>query len=63
MKIWAVGDLHGHYDQWLRLYKKIKKAGFKPKADQLIFLGDYIDGGDQTKQVVAWLIYHKKIYK
>jgi len=61
-KIWAVGDLHGHFDQWLRLYDKMLRAGFNPDTDTLVFLGDYVDGGHQVKQTIDWLIEHKKKY-
>ena len=61
MKTWAIGDLHGHFDQWIRLYNKIKANGFTDD-DQLVFLGDYIDGGPQTKELLTWLIEYKKAY-
>ena len=60
--IWAIGDLHGHYDQLLRLYDKILQNGFSPEDDILVFLGDYVDGGSQVKQIIDWLIEHKKKY-
>lgn len=63
MRTFAIGDIHGHFDQWIRLYDKIKKeAKFNPKKDQLIFLGDIIDGGDQTKQMLDWLMKMTKKY-
>lgn len=62
MKTWAVSDLHGHFDQWIRMYKKLLKHGLKPKEDVLVFLGDYVDGGSQVKQLLDWLIHYKKIH-
>lgn len=62
MKTWAIGDLHGHYDQFVRLYSQILSEGFNPDDDTLVFLGDYVDGGPQTKDVLDWLILHKQKY-
>lgn len=62
MKTWAIGDLHGHFDQWIRLYNKLLKHGLHPKEDTVVFLGDYIDGGPQAKQVLDWLMHYKKLY-
>lgn len=63
MKYFAIGDLHGHFDLWMQLYDKIVQlADFKPERDTLVFLGDYVDGGSQTKQLLDWLMEHKRKY-
>ena len=49
--IYAIGDIHGEYEQLLSLLKKID---FRT-AQKLIFLGDYINRGPQSKQVVEYL--------
>lgn len=48
----AVGDIHGCYDRLCKLLRIIK---LKPE-DALVFLGDYIDRGFQSKEVVSKLI-------
>lgn len=60
MKTWAIGDIHGHFDQFLRLYNTLLQNGLNPETDVVVFLGDHVDGGPQTKQLVDWLIEHKK---
>lgn len=62
-KIVAVGDLHGHFDQLLDLYDKlINEHNIDPDRDTFVFLGDYVDGGDQTKEVLDKLRAWKEIY-
>ena len=48
----AIGDIHGCYAALLTLSEA---AAFGPD-DTLIFLGDYIDRGLESKEVVDWLI-------
>jgi serine/threonine protein phosphatase 1 len=62
MKTFAIGDLHGHFDQFLLLYQQLLDSGMEPKNDILVFLGDYIDGGHQSKQMVQWLMDMKQRY-
>jgi serine/threonine protein phosphatase 1 len=45
----VVSDIHGCYDKWIALLKKVE---FNPKSDHLILLGDYVDRGKQSKEVV-----------
>jgi len=52
MNIWAVGDIHGRSDLLLLLLKKLDKAGLDLEKDKLIFLGDYIDRGPDSKGVL-----------
>ena len=59
-KIWAIGDLHGHYWELTRLWKKLLKAGLDIDQDTIVFLGDYVDGGPDTRKVVNWLIKMEK---
>lgn len=49
--IYAIGDIHGCHDQLLVLLAKIKAhAGRKPYLG--IFLGDYVDRGPKSREVV-----------
>jgi serine/threonine protein phosphatase 1 len=45
----VISDLHGCYETFVALLKKIK---FSPKVDQLLLLGDYVDRGDHSKEVL-----------
>lgn len=49
--IYAIGDIHGCYDQLLVLLAKIKShAGAQPY--RAVFLGDYVDRGPKSREVV-----------
>lgn len=55
----AIGDVHGHYDELMALYKQLQEQYvFDPRLDQLILLGDLVDVGPKTKEVIqqcmAW---------
>ena len=53
MNIFAIGDIHGCLDQLIEMHKKIfNHKNFNKKDDLLIYLGDYIDRGKKSKQVV-----------
>lgn len=47
--IWAISDIHGMYEKLLNLIQEI------PENDKIIFLGDYIDRGPESKQVLDLL--------
>ena len=51
-RIYAVGDIHGCYDKLLAL---MEKMDIDFESDSLVFLGDYIDRGPQSFEVVAYL--------
>lgn len=51
-RIIAVGDIHGHYTKLLDL---ISKVGHE-KNDQWVFLGDFVDYGPQSAEVIEYLI-------
>lgn len=44
-----ISDLHGMYDHFIRL---LDKVNFNPTQDKLILLGDYVDRGRKSKQVL-----------
>jgi len=56
-KIYAIGDIHGRFDKLRALMDKID---IDYNNDILIFLGDYIDRGPQSFEVVKYLIELKK---
>lgn len=51
-RLLAVGDIHGCYDKLLALMKNVAP---KPR-DRLVFLGDYIDRGPDSRRVLDALI-------
>lgn len=52
-RIFIVGDIHGCVDMLKRLMDKID---WRPDSDRLIFLGDYIDRGADSKGVVDFIL-------
>jgi serine/threonine protein phosphatase 1 len=52
--VWVISDIHGMYDQLVMLLRKIDLN------DQVIFLGDYIDRGPDSKKVLDLLIALKQ---
>ena len=58
LRIYAVGDIHGRYDLLQSLYGRIRRdlAASRPRESIEIFLGDYVDRGPQSREVVEWMI-------
>jgi serine/threonine protein phosphatase 1 len=52
-KIFAIGDIHGCFDQ---LQALMKILDIDRKNDTLIFIGDYIDRGSSSREVVDYVI-------
>lgn len=55
---YAVGDIHGCYDKLIKLYNQIKTnyEAFKDEyTATIVFVGDYIDRGPNSKQVIDFL--------
>ncbi len=52
-KIFAIGDIHGYFD---KLHTLMALLEVNKEKDILIFLGDYIDRGPQSMDVVEYLI-------
>lgn len=63
MKTFVIGDIHGH---WLELHHLmmdlLAPKILDPKKDRVVFLGDYVDGGPQTKEVIEALMGWQKKY-
>ena len=55
-RVLAVGDVHGCLTA---LETLSKLARFDPSTDLLIFVGDYVDRGPDTKGVIDWLIDYR----
>ncbi len=52
-RIFAIGDIHGCYD---KLSELVQLIPFDPSNDTLVFIGDYIDRGPGSFEVVAYLV-------
>ena len=61
-KIWAIGDIHGCYNEMVKLVHKCMQNGMNPVEDTVVFLGDYIDRGPDSAKVINQLIKWKKKY-
>lgn len=57
-KIIAIGDIHGEIAKLQNLFDKLSIN----KNDTLVFLGDYIDRGENSKGVIDYLINLSKDY-
>lgn len=45
----------------MALYNQLLKAGLEPERDIVVFMGDFIDRGSESKQVVTQMIkWHKQ---
>lgn len=56
-RIYAVGDIHGRFDKLLDLLDQIE---IDFESDRLVFLGDYVDRGEQSFEVIEYLVDLKK---
>ena len=58
-KFFAIGDIHGNLSNLEQLMEEIKPA-FDLQQDTLVFLGDYIDRGPDSKGVVDFILQLRK---
>lgn len=49
-RVLAVGDIHGHFTEFMTLFKKLDVSS----EDLLIFLGDLIQGGNENLKMIRW---------
>lgn len=54
--IWAIGDVQGCYDSFLALLDKIN---FSPKIDGLWMVGDMVNRGPKSLEVLSFCIEHQ----
>lgn len=60
-KVIAIGDIHGHHTEMCELmYKLFGRDDIDPNTDIFVFLGDYVDGGPDTKKVLDTMIKWKE---
>ena len=53
MATYCVSDLHGHFDELMTMLEVIE---FDPEKDRLFILGDVIDRGPQSAELLWWLM-------
>ena len=59
MNTYVIPDLHGEYDKFVKLLLTID---YNPQQDKLIFLGDYIDRGPDSYELVSTLLVMYSLY-
>ncbi|OAA30410.1 metallophosphatase [Kosmotoga arenicorallina S304] len=59
LTLYAIGDIHGCLNPLKSLIEKINPK----KSDTLVFLGDYIDRGPKSKEVVDFLLSLDQKYR
>ncbi len=52
-KLFAIGDIHGCFNNLMEL---IENLPFDRQRDTLVFLGDYINRGPQSREVIDYLL-------
>ena len=55
-RVFAVGDIHGCFDEAKALLEHLKRERAAGPSDLFVFMGDYIDRGSQSKQVLDLLL-------
>lgn len=58
-KIYAISDIHGYLDEFINALNKVELSG---KDNRLILLGDYIDNGSKSFQVLSKIIELEEVY-
>ncbi|WP_033169361.1 metallophosphoesterase [Selenomonas sp. ND2010] len=54
-RLLVFGDIHGKWNRFVEAYRKV---GFDPDKDMMVFLGDYLDRGEQPVPVMEWVLEH-----
>ncbi|MGA9575903.1 MAG: metallophosphoesterase family protein [Lysobacterales bacterium] len=56
-RIYCIGDIHGRADLLKKLHKKIQADAKNHKGrNTMVYLGDYVDRGEQSRQVIDILL-------
>ncbi len=57
-RVYAIGDIHGRVDLLQDLHQRIEadQQGKSPATLTIIYLGDYVDRGEHSKQVLDLLV-------
>lgn len=57
--IYAIGDIHGCLNSLEKIIEKVNPS----LEDTIVFLGDYIDRGNNSKEVIEFLLRFSNVYK
>lgn len=60
LRAYAVGDIHGRLDLLSRLLALIDADIENPDNARIIFLGDYIDRGTESQQVIEMMLRYQR---
>lgn len=58
----AIGDIHGEYDKLVDLMEQELRPNYPFEDHTYVFLGDFVDGGRDTRDVIETLIAWEKKY-
>lgn len=58
-KLFAISDIHGHLDEFI---SALSTVDLSDKNNRLILIGDYIDNGLQSFQVISKIIELEEVY-
>jgi serine/threonine protein phosphatase 1 len=61
LRTFVVGDIHGHADRLQRLMKRLRRMA--ARGDSLVFIGDYVDRGPRSRQVVDQVLKERQTWK
>jgi serine/threonine protein phosphatase 1 len=56
VRIYAIGDVHGRLDLLRKMYAAIGAEGAEVRDWRIVHLGDYVDRGPQSREVIDFLI-------
>lgn len=58
VRVYAIGDIHGRLEPLVSLLELVRRDAARESADRrvLVFLGDYVDRGQQSRQVIDFLL-------
>ncbi len=61
MRSYAIGDIHGHFDELLAAHERIlaDRARVGDDAAPVVHVGDLIDRGSDSAAVIDWLMLHQ----
>ena len=54
-RLLVIGDIHGKWERFRSVYDKVS---FNAEKDLLVFLGDYLDRGEEPVPVMEWVMEH-----
>ncbi len=55
-RVFAVGDIHGHFQELSALLGNVISECKIDERDQIVFIGDYIDRGPSSRQVIDHML-------